>query len=72
MKTKQQIWWSGSSTTCVEHMGWTLKSEVQAHPRKKTHVTCFGLAYLMDEDEVRAIQEIMQSETICESCEEEE
>ena len=50
-------------------MGFTLKSELEAHPRKKTHITCFGLAYLMDEDEVKAIQEIMESETICEGCE---
>ena len=71
MKTKQ-IWWDGSSTTCVEHMGFTLKSEVEAHPRKRTHITCFGQAYLMDEAEVKAIQEIMESETICESCEEDE
>ena len=71
MKTKQ-IWWDGSSTTCVEHMGFTLKSEVEAHPRKRTHITCFGQAYLMDEAEVKAIQEIMESETICEGCEDEE
>jgi hypothetical protein len=53
-------------------MGFTLKSEVEAHPRKRTHITCFGQAYLMDEAEVKAIQEIMESETICEGCEDEE
>jgi hypothetical protein len=50
-------------------MGFTLRSELEAHPRKRTHITCFGEAYLMDEDEVKAIQEIMESETICEGCE---
>ena len=64
----KQIWWDGNHTTCVEHMGFTLKSEVEARPRKKSHVTCFGEAYLMDADEVKAIQEIMQTETICETC----
>jgi hypothetical protein len=64
----KQIWWDGSSTTCVEHMGFTLKSEVEARPRKKSHITSFGYAYLMDADEVKAIQAIMDSETICESC----
>jgi hypothetical protein len=53
-------------------MGFTLKSELEAHPRKRTHITCFGEAYLMDESEVKAIQEIMESETICEGCEDEE
>ncbi len=71
MKTKQ-IWWDGNHTTCIEHMGFTLKSEIEVHPRKRTHITCFGEAYLMDESEVRAIQEIMQSETICEGCEDDE
>lgn len=65
-----QIWWDGNSVTCVEHMGWTLKSEVEAHPRKRTHITRFGEAYLMDADEIKAIQEIMESQTICEGCEE--
>jgi hypothetical protein len=64
----KQIWWDGSSTTCVEHMGFTLKSEVEARPRKKSHITCFGYAYLMDSEEVKAIQAIMESEVICESC----
>jgi hypothetical protein len=66
--TKKQIWWDGNHTTCVEHMGFTLKSEVEARPRKKSHITCFGEAYLMEEEEVKAIQAIMQSEVICESC----
>ena len=66
--TSKQIWWDGSSTTCVEHMGFTLKSEVEARPRKKSHITCFGYAYLMEEKEVKAIQAVMQSEIICESC----
>jgi hypothetical protein len=64
----KQIWWDGNSTTCVEHMGFTLKSEVEARPRKKSHITCFGEAYLMDADEVKAIQAIMESEIICETC----
>lgn len=68
MKTTTAIWWDGNSTTCVEHMGVTLKSELEAHPRRKTHVTRFGEAYLMDETEVRAIQEIYGDDTICESC----
>ena len=65
---EKQIWWDGNSTTCVEHMGFTLKYEVEAKPKKKSHVTRFGHAYIMDAEEVKAIQEIMQSEIICESC----
>jgi hypothetical protein len=39
-------------------MGFTLKSELEAHPRKRTHITCFGEAYLMDESEVKAIKKL--------------
>jgi hypothetical protein len=68
MKTATKIWWDGNGTTCVKHMGFTLKCELEAHPRRKTHITCFGEAYLMDDDEVAAIQQIMGTEVICESC----
>ena len=67
-ETSVQIWWDGYSTTCVEHMGFTLKSEIQAHPRKKSHITCFGEAYLMDENEIKELQKIANSEIICETC----
>ena len=66
--TNKAIWWDGNSTTCVEHMGMTLKAEVEARPRKKTHVTRFGEAYLMTDDEVKAIQAIMEQVEICETC----
>jgi len=67
-KTDTQIWWDGSSTTCVKHMGFTLKSEVTAHPRRKTHITCFGKAYLMTEEEIQMIQQLVESEIVCETC----
>ena len=62
------IWWDGNSTTCLDHMGMTLRAEVEARPRKKTHITRFGEAYKMDLDEVKAIQAIMENEEICEGC----
>lgn len=67
MKTKQ-IWWDGTSTTCIEHMGYTLKCEIQARPRKRSHITCFGYAYLMTADEIKQIQVIAESEEVCETC----
>ena len=62
------IWWDGSSTTCVEHMGMTLKFAIEAKPKAKTHTTSFGKAFLMTDDEVKEMQQIWGSEIICETC----
>lgn len=66
--TTKAIWWDGNGTTCVEHMGMTLKCAVEKRPKAKSHTTSFGKAYLMDDAEVKAIQEIWGSEIICETC----
>lgn len=66
--TTKAIWWDGSMTTCVEHMGFTLKSEIEAHPRRKTHNTCFGQAYLMTDAEIAELQTILETDEVCETC----
>lgn len=64
----KKIWWDGNSTTCVEHAGATLTAYIEAHPRRKTHITRFGEAYLMDAEEISAIQKIIGHSEVCESC----
>jgi len=61
------IWWDGNSVTCVAHMGFTLKCELEAHPRRKKHVTTFGEAYLIPDYERFELVNLM-GEELCETC----
>lgn len=64
--TTQVIWWDGTSTTCVEHMGYTLKAEIEAHPRRKTHITNWGEAYILPDAEIKELLTFVDE--LCETC----
>lgn len=63
------IWWDGNSMTCVAHAGMELTGYLTSNPRKKSHNTRFGQAYLLTQSEMDEIQAIAPDRELCETCE---
>jgi hypothetical protein len=63
----KQVWWDGIMVTCVDHMGMTLKCELEVHPKRKTHVTRYGEAYLITGEELVELVGLV-GEEVCETC----
>jgi hypothetical protein len=65
-QTTQAIWWDGIGTTCLEHAGMELNLFIASKPKAKKHITRFGEAYLLPQEEITELLTFV--DVLCETC----